>query len=270
MVPTPYRVLRRRRETADTWTIALDPVHRAVAPSFAPGQFTMLAPFGKGESAISISGDPTRDGPLVHTIRDFGGVSRSLCEAPVGTVVGVRGPFGNPWPLAAAEGADLVLLAGGIGLAPLRSAVYHVLRHRRRYERVAVLVGARTPADLLYVREAEEWGMHGIDVLQTVDAADRAWTGRVGVVTQLIPKAAFDPASAVAFTCGPEIMMRFGARGLLEAGMAGERIHLSLERSMHCGIGRCGHCQLGPTLICRDGPVYPWSQAAPWLAVREL
>ncbi len=270
MVPRPFRVAERRQEAADTWTVALEPAADGPEVRFAPGQFTMLAPFGKGEAAISISGDPAREGQFVHTIREVGPVSRALCRSPVGAVVGVRGPFGNAWPVAECEGADVVLVAGGIGLAPLRPAVVHLRRHRPRYGRVTVLVGGRTPAQLLFPEEAAAWRRAGIDVRVIVDVADRAWTGEVGVVTQLIPGASFDPASTVAMSCGPEIMMRFVARGLVSAGVARNRIHVSLERSMHCGIGRCGHCQLGPTLICRDGPVYPWSVAEPLIAVRGL
>jgi anaerobic sulfite reductase subunit B len=270
MVPRPFRVADRRRETADTWTLALEPAGAGPEIRFGPGQFTMLAPFGKGEAAISISGDPARGGHFVHTIREVGAVSRALCRAPVGTVVGVRGPFGNAWPVAAAEGADVVLVAGGIGLAPLRPAVAYLLRHRARYGRVTLLVGGRTPGDLLFAEEASEWRRWDIDVQAIVDVADPSWLGRVGVVTQLIPSARFEPASTVAMSCGPEIMMRLVARDLVHAGVPAERIHVSLERSMHCGIGHCGHCQLGPTLICRDGPVYPWSVAAPLIAVRRL
>jgi len=271
MLPELYRVLRRRRETADTWTLALEPAaDGARPPAFRPGQFMMLSSFGAGESAISISGDPTRPGPLVQTIRVVGATTRALCATRPGGLVGVRGPYGAGWPVEAAQGADVVIVAGGIGLAPLRPAIYHVLANRGRYGRVAVLVGGRSPDLLLYPKEVERWRRRGVDVGVIVDAAEPGWSGRVGVVTKLVPGADFDPASAVALTCGPEIMMRYVARALLERGVPAARVHVSLERSMHCGIGHCGHCQLGPTLICRDGPVYPWASAEPWLRVREL
>jgi len=271
MLPELYRVLRRRRETADTWTLALAPA-AAGAPTaaFRPGQFTMLSAFGAGESAISISGDPTKPGPLVQTIRVVGATTRALCATRPGGFVGVRGPYGAGWPVETAEGADVVIVAGGIGLAPLRPAIHHVLAHRARYGRVALLVGGRSPDLILYPKELERWRRRGIEVGLTVDTSDQSWSGRVGVVTSLIPGAGFDPASAVALTCGPEVMMRFVARALQERGLPASRLHVSLERSMHCGIGHCGHCQLGPTLVCRDGPVYPWSFAEPWLRVREL
>ncbi len=270
MVPEPFRVRRRRRETADTWTLVLEPADGAAAPAFAPGQFTMLSPFGGGECAISISGDPARPGGLVQTIRAVGLTTRALCDTRRGEIVGVRGPFGEPWPVEAAEGADVVFVAGGIGLAPLRPAILHVLGARRRYGRVVVLVGGRAPDQVLYPRELERWRRRGAEVRVTVDVAGPDWRGRVGVVTELLEGAGFDPGSAVAMTCGPEIMMRFALRALERRGVPAARTYVTLERNMQCGIGHCGHCQLGPTLICRDGPVYPADEVVPWMAVREL
>ena len=270
MVPRPFRVVRRRRETADTWTLGLEPL--AGEPlELAPGQFTMLYAFGAGEVPISVSGDTTRPGPLVHTVRAVGAVTRAICATRVGGVLGVRGPCGNAWPVAEAAGADLVVVAGGIGLAPLRGAILHALAHRSSYGRVVVLYGARTPADLLYAKELERWRARlDVDVDVTVDGAPAGWKGRVGVVTTLFPRAQFDPTSAVALVCGPELMMHFAAKALLERGLPPERVHLSMERDMRCGIGLCGHCQLGTTLVCRDGPVYSLDALEPLLAVREL
>ena len=269
MVPRAYRVLRRTRDTSDTWTLTLEPADAAVM-EYRPGQFTMLSVIGVGEVPISISGDPTRTGPLVHTVRAVGQVTRAICGARRGSVLGVRGPFGTSWPVDAADGADLVVVAGGIGLAPLRPVLYHALRHRRRYGRVVLLYGARTPADMLYPAELERWRRRGIDVACTVDAAGEGYHGDVGVVTTLIGRAGFDPASAVAMVCGPEIMMRFVVRALAERGVSGARTHVSLERNMQCGVALCGHCQLGPLLLCRDGPVLPHDQVAALLDVREL
>jgi NAD(P)H-flavin reductase len=268
MTPLPYRVLRKRRENHDNWTLELEPVSEAIEP-IGPGQFTMLYAFGVGEVPISTSGDLERGDTLVHTIRAVGAVTRALCATKPGDVVGVRGPFGNTWPVAAAEARDLVLVGGGVGLPPLRPVVYHALTHRDDFRRVAVLYGGRTPDDLLFRRELEKW-CADLDVGVTVDAAGPEWTGRVGVVTTLIPRAQFDPENAVAFVVGPEIMMRFTARALLERGLSAERIWISMERTMRCGIGLCGHCQLGPTLICRDGPVYRWDEIARWMEVPEL
>ena len=268
MTPLPYRVVRKRRENHDNWTLELDPVADAIE-RIGPGQFTMLYSFGVGEVPISTSGDLERGETLVHTIRAVGAVTKALCAAKTGDVVGVRGPFGNTWPVAKAEGRDLVLVGGGVGLPPLRPVVYHALAHREDFRRVSVLYGGRTPDDLLFRRELDRWrGRLDVDV--TVDTAGTGWSGKVGVVTKLIPPARFDPGDAVAFVVGPEIMMRFTARALLERGMPAERIWISMERTMRCGVGLCGHCQLGPTLICRDGPVYPYPEIAPWMEVREL
>jgi NAD(P)H-flavin reductase len=268
MAPRPFRVVKRRRETGDTWTLELEPVHGSgLVP--APGQFTMLYAFGIGEVPISIS--RTEHGRLVHTVRAVGAVTEAICAARPGTVLGVRGPFGNVWPIEDAAGGDVVIVAGGIGLAPLRPVVDHVLAHRDAYGEAVLLYGSRTPRDLLYVQEVERLrGRADLAVDVTVDAAGNDWRGKVGVVPKLIADAAFDPAAATAFVCGPEIMMRFTAEALLARGMAGSQIFASMERNMTCGLGYCGHCQLGPTLICRDGPVYRWDELEPLLAVRQL
>ena len=268
MAPRPFRVARRRRETADTWTLELEPV-TGPPREVAPGQFTMLYPFGIGEVPISVSGDTT--GPLVHTVRTVGPVSAAICQSRRGAVLGVRGPFGNSWPVEAAKGCDVVVVAGGIGLAPLRPALLHVLRNRGAYGDVVLLYGSRTPGDLLYRREVERWrGRFDVEVDVTVDRGEDGWLGNVGVVPKLIASARFDADSAVAMVCGPEIMMRFAAEALLERGIAPDRIAVSMERNMRCGLGHCGHCQLGPTLICRDGPVYRWDEIVPLMEVREL
>jgi NAD(P)H-flavin reductase len=270
MTPLSYRVRATRRENHDNWTLELEPVAEAIAP-IGPGQFDMLYAFGVGEVPISTSGDPENGNTLVHTIRAVGSVTHALCAARRGDVVGVRGPFGNRWPLAEARGRDLVLVGGGVGLPPLRPVVYHALAHRADVGSVVLLYGGRTPADLLFVRELERWrGRLDLSVEVTVDSASSDWRGRVGVVTKLIPVAPFDPENAVAYVVGPEIMMRFTARALLDRGMPPDRIWISMERTMRCGVGLCGHCQLGPTLICRDGPVYRWDEIEPLLKVPEL
>ncbi len=234
-----------------------------------PGQFTMLYAFGVGEVPISSSGDSTGPGPLVHTVRAVGAVSRAICAARPGDVLGVRGPFGNMWPLE--PGGDVVIVAGGIGLAPLRDAIHHVIANRHEHGEISLLYGARTPEDLLYKRELQRWRARlDIDVEVTVDGAGPGWRGRVGLVTKLIEGARFDPAATRALVVGPEVMMRFVAAALLDRGIPASAIYVSMERNMRCGIGLCGHCQLGPTLICRDGAVYSWAQIEPWLVVQEL
>jgi NAD(P)H-flavin reductase len=269
MTPVPHRVVSRRPETADTWTLELEPLAGSIRPR--AGQFDMLHAFGVGEVPISTSGDHEGDGPLTHTIRAVGAVTRVLCALEPGAVVGVRGPFGTEWPLAEAVGGDLVVVAGGIGLAPLRPAIRHALERRDDYGAVSILVGARTPEDLLFVEELERWRARlDVEVDVTVDAAAAGWYGRVGLVTTLIPGAVFDPATAAALVCGPEVMMTFVVRALVDRGLALERIWVSMERNMRCAVGHCGHCQLGPTLICRDGAVFPAAAMTRLMEVREL
>ncbi len=269
MLPAPFVVSATRRDTADTWTLLLRP--RAGTPlAFAPGQFTMLSAIGCGEVPISISGDPDGDGPLEHTVRAVGLATEAICRAGPGEVLGVRGPFGRPWPVAEIEGADVVIVAGGIGLAPLRPAILSLLARRERYGRLLLLYGGRAPGQLLYMHELDEWAARGLDVALTVDSAGPEWLGHVGVVPRLIGRAHFDAADAVALLCGPEVMMRFTVAALARSGVRGDRVYASMERNMQCGIGHCGHCQLGPSLLCRDGPVYRWSELEPWLAIREL
>lgn len=268
LTPRMLPVLAARRETQDTVTLDLDP---GAGFAFEPGQFMMVYVFGAGEAAISISGDPADGTRLVHTVRALGPVTQAICASHPGDALGVRGPFGRPWPVAAAEGADVVIVAGGIGLAPLRPALLHVLAARERYGTVTLLYGGRAPDQLLYRAELEAWRARGdLDVAVIVDVAGPDWPGRVGVVPGLIARARLDPAKSVAMVCGPEIMIRASASALLDRGVPAERIHVSLERNMQCGFGHCGHCQLGPTLICRDGPVYPYAEIAPWMRVRAL
>ncbi len=267
-VPEPFRVADRRRDTVDTWTLALEPVGGGFA--VAPGQFVMVYAFGVGEVPISVSGPPEHAGePVVLTVRDVGAVTHAICASEPGATLGLRGPFGNSWPVEAAEGGDVVVVAGGIGLAPLRPVVLHAFARRSQFGTVSVLYGARTPGDLLYTDELADWG-EVLSVDATVDAADTSWTGRVGVVPKLLEQADFRPGSVNAFVCGPEVMIQFTVEALQARGVPDERIFLSLERDMRCGVGLCGHCQLGPTLICRDGPVYTQAQVARLMEVREL
>jgi NAD(P)H-flavin reductase len=269
MTPLPYRVGARTQETADSWTLCLEPVEAGIEPT--PGQFNMLYAFGVGEVPISTSGEATGDGSLLHTVRAVGEVTQALCATEPGDVIGVRGPFGTNWPLEEARGGDLVIVAGGIGLAPLRPALYHALTHRDDFGAVSLLVGARTPADVLYTAELERWRLRpDVDVDVTVDAAPSHWRGNVGVVTRLVPKARLDPGAATALVCGPEVMMSFAVKALVERGLEKDRIYVSLERSMRCAVGHCGHCQLGPLLICRDGPVFRYDRVERLLEVREL
>lgn len=269
--PEPARVRRLHRETETTFTVSLEVPRRPGGFAFAPGQFNMLYAFGIGEVAISISGDPSRPERLVHTIREVGSVTRALGRLRSGMALGLRGPFGSAWPVREAHGADVLLIAGGLGMAPLRPALYHVLRHRKAYGRVALLYGARGPEDLLYRRELERWRRRAaLQVLVTVDRAGPGWRGHVGVVPALLRLAAFDPSRAIAFVCGPEVMIRFAARDLERCGVPAERVYASLERNMKCAVGLCGRCQLGPGFVCKDGPVLRYDRVGPLLSVREL
>jgi NAD(P)H-flavin reductase len=265
MIPRLFAVTDRRQDTSDTWTLELEPRHGEL-PTIGPGQFVMAYVFGVGEVPISVSGAVDS---VVLTVRAVGAVTNAVCALEPGAVLGLRGPFGNAWPIEDATGGDVVVVAGGIGLAPLRLLVLQTLARRETYGDVVLLYGARTPRDLLYTDELATWG-ETIETQVTVDAPAIGWEGRVGVVAKLVEAAGFRPDRATAFVCGPEIMMRFTVQALLARGVAPGHIHLSMERDMRCGVGLCGHCQLGPTLICRDGPVYSYDRLASLLEVREL
>jgi NAD(P)H-flavin reductase len=269
MVPRFVAVTRVQRETHDVVTLTLDTSPWEGGFAFEPGQFNMLYAFGTGEVAISISGDPGRRDRLVHTIRALGAVSNKLAALRRGDPVGVRGPYGTPWPLEAAKGKDVVVMAGGLGLAPLRPAILRLLAERKSYGRVSLLVGARGPEEIAFAKELESWRKR-LDLQVTVDRAGPSWKGNVGVVTTLVAKATFDPGRAIALLCGPEVMMRFSARALEQRGLRSDRIHVSLERNMKCAVGFCGHCQLGPAFVCRDGPILRQDRVAAALATREL
>jgi len=269
LTPSLWRVADKRRETADVTTILLVPESGPPSGDFQPGQFNMLSALGVGEAAISISSAPAPAQPLAHTVRDVGPVTHALCAVGVGGLVGVRGPFGTGWQLAGLEPRrgtlrDVIVIAGGIGLAPLRGAVEQMVSRARGggegAPRLHLFVGAREPAQIMYSDDMRRWQDAGAEVLVTVDVGGSGWGGHVGLVTSLIDVAAFDPQHTAALICGPEVMMRFSARALTDRGVPPERIRVSLERNMQCGIGWCGHCQLGPFLLCRDGPVVPYSE----------
>ncbi len=271
MLPQPYLIRDVTKETPDTFSLRLEPEAGANGRSFQPGQFSMLWVFGVGEMPISISGDPALHDRLVYTVRSVGQATHSLVNQRVGDSVGVRGPFGAGWPTAAARGRDVIVVAGGIGLAPLRSLIYQVLQNRKDYGRLVILYGARSPRDLLYRKELATWARNRENqVLVTVDYGGLGWRGHVGVVTTLFKYARLEPARSVAMVCGPEIMMRFVARELETQGLSRDDIYLSMERNMKCAVGFCGHCQYGPHFICKDGPVFRYEQMRPLLEKYEL
>ena len=271
--PLAARITNVVQENFNTRTITLEMVDKEQGKGYQwrPGQFNMLYVFGVGEVPISISGDPTWPGPLVHTIRDVGNVTHALVTAQVGAIVGVRGPYGTGWRVGEARGGDVVLAAGGIGLAPLRPALWEIADRRDDFGRVVLLYGARSPSDVLFAHDLERWaGEFGMDVEITVDYGPPTWDGRVGPVTKLLSRAGFDPPRTTALLCGPEIMMTLSVNALLGRGVPADRLRLSMERNMKCGVGLCGHCQLRELFICVDGPVLDYERLAPLLDVWEL
>jgi NAD(P)H-flavin reductase len=271
LVPTPYVVKRFVCENVDTFTLTLAPSSGGDALRFAPGQFNMLYGFPAGDVPISVSGPTWRKDVLIHTIRAVGPVTKTLAQLRRGDSLLLRGPFGVPWPVDAAQHHDVLLVAGGIGLAPLRPVLYHVLKHRRRYRSLTVLYGARTPGDILFRQEIAKWQARtDMRCEVTVDRSAADWHGHVGVVTQLLEPLELDPLRTCAMVCGPEVMMHFTRLALSQRGVPSSQIYLSMERNMKCGVGSCGHCQLGPFFICKDGPVFEYPRIASVLSVKEL
>lgn len=269
--PYLYRIVSRQQESADVFTLELAPTGGQAIVPFGAGQFNMLYVFGVGEAPISISGDPARPHILIHTTRAVGKVTRAMSRLEPGDMLGVRGPFGTAWPLAEAEGRDVVFVAGGIGLAPLRPAIYHVVANRLRFGRITILYGTRSPGDILFHQDIEKWRSHlDIEVSITVDNADSRWRGNVGFVTQLVGRARFAPDDSVAMICGPEIMMHYTLREFGKQGLRDEDIYVTMERNMQCGVGLCGHCQFGPTFTCTDGPVFRYDRIKHLFTVREI
>lgn len=269
MAPRFLTVLRRTQETTDVVTLEIAAGDDGFR--FLPGQFNMLYAFGVGEVAISISGDPARPESIVHTIRAVGPVSTALTRLQPGDSIGLRGPFGSAWPVEQAVAKDVLVLGGGIGLVPLRPAIHHLLARREAYGNVAILYGAREPAEMLYPQELDAWRRGpDIQVQVTVNRAGTDWRGQVGYVTDLLPRTRFDLANTVAMICGPEPMIRASVVALQDLGVAAGQVFVSLERNMKCAIGHCGHCQFGPHFICKDGPVYSYDRVATLMPVREL
>ena len=270
MVPRPFVVRDVVRETDDTVTLVLEPVD-GDPMRFRPGQFTMVGRPGFGEVPISISGDAERPAALVHTVRAVGDATAAIERARPGDMLLVRGPYGRGWGAADAAGGDVLVIAGGIGLAPLRPLALEIVAHRKQFRRFFLVLGSRSPAQLLYRAELERWRDEaGVDLVVTVDSADLQWRGPVGVVTTALPRRDIVAASTFAFVCGPEIMMRLTAEELCHIGIPEQRIRLSMERNMKCGVGLCGHCQLREHFVCLDGPVFDYTQVRSLLTTSEL
>lgn len=271
MRPHPFRVLEIAAEIPGCMTLRVEPDGATGEAAFAPGQFCMIYVFGRGEVPISVSGDPAKSGELTFTVMAVGSVTQSLCAVKPGDVIGLRGPFGSAWPLDTIKGRDVIVMAGGLGLAPLRPSLYRMLRNRNDYGNIVLLYGTRQPESIAFSRELAEWRQREpIDVGVTVDTAGRDWPGKVGVVTELLKGRNVDPANTSALICGPEIMMRFSAYALLDLGVAAENIHVSMERNMKCAVRMCGRCQYGPFFLCAEGPVFSFDRVERLFRIREV
>ena len=268
MEPVWYRVADRRAETADVASLTLYPVGPALAP-VRPGQFLMVWAFGVGEVPISVSDRTPAGGGVVLTVRSVGAVSAALVGARPGDVLGLRGPFGTVWPVREVAGRSVLVVSGGLGMAPLRLAVESLTSRLGAADgpsRMTLVVGAREPGQLLYPADLQRWAAAGVQVHLTVDAADRDWHGAVGTATAMVER--LGEAHDLALVCGPEMMMTTAARAAMACGTPADGVWVSLERNMHCGAGRCLRCQLGPLLLCRDGAVVEWPAVADLLEVR--
>lgn len=273
MIPVPARIKRVIQENANTRTFDVEIVDPTLRGRYRwlPGQFNMLYVPGIGEAAISISSDPNEPQLLKHTIRVVGSVTRAIDRIGEGGIVGLRGPFGRGWPVEELNGGDVVLVAGGIGLAPLRPVVYWLRKHRQKFRRVVLLFGCRTPDDRIYVEELDAWDSdHQIEVLVTVDNAVGNWTGPVGVVTKLLQRIKVSADRTTVMVCGPQMLNRAAAWSFLQLHVPGDRVFLSLERNMQCGFGQCGHCQYGKQFVCKDGPVFAFTEIADIFAKKEI
>ncbi len=268
MLPQAVPVADFQWELADTFTLYFFTDGEF---EFEPGQMAMIALAGVGEVPISISSNPDERDHIALTIRAIGFVTKALSRLRSGDVVGLRGPYGTSWPLESAIDRDLVIVAGGIGLAPLRSVIYRALNSRGSFGNLVLLYGARDPTSLLYERELHDWrGRFDMEVEITVDRGGPEWMGDVGLVTHLVDRAQFNAEDAIALVCGPEIMMHFVGEALTRRGSRSENVYFTMERNMKCGIGLCGHCQLGPEFVCKDGPVFPLTRIGPLMGVKEL
>jgi NAD(P)H-flavin reductase len=271
LAPELFRIQRVREESHDTFSFEIAPASGPRKLSFRAGQFVMLYVYGAGEVPVTLSGDPANHRYYRITARAVGNVTRALRQLKRGDLLGVRGPFGTCWPVEQAEGNDVLLVAGGIGIVALRAALYRLFADRSRYGKIVLLYGARKPEDLLHYPDLRQWKEEqDLELYCSVDRATAAWQGHVGVMTTLLPRAPVNPANAIAFICGPEVVTRFALRELLYRGLAGDRLYVYFQRNMQCGHGLCGHCQFGPFFICRDGPVLRYDHIQNFLGKAEV
>ena len=238
----------------------LDPKERERF-NFLPGQFVMLELPGCGEVAISISGSNSNREFIELCIRKVGKVTGMIHRLDTGAMVGIRGPFGTHFPMREMNGSNVLLIAGGLGIVPLRSSIYWVNDHRPDYADVTILYGARDPSQLLFEYQYEEWRkVYNLDMHTIVEEPDPAWKGPVGLITQLFDDVPIDPDDTFAIVCGPPVMFKFVCSHLSDLGLPRQRMFVSLERRMHCGMGKCCRCNVGSTFTCLDGPVFDyWS-----------
>lgn len=271
MLPRPFRVIDTREEIPGCVTMRVEPSAGAGECAFAPGQFYMIYVFGHGEVPISVSGDPAKAGELSFTVMAVGSVTRALCAVKPGDTIGLRGPFGSAWPVEQIVGNDVIVMAGGLGLAPLRPAIYHMLHNSSSYGELVVLYGTRQPQSILFPQQLADWREGGaVEIDVTVDIAGREWLGKIGVVTELLQGRNINLANTRVLICGPQVMMRFSADALLDLGIAAKNIYVSLERNMKCAVKMCGRCQYGPFFICADGPVFSFDRVERLFKIREV
>lgn len=267
-LPREAEVVDRTEESSNTFTLHLRLTDGAPY-RFEPGQFNMLYLYGSGEVPISIVGEDRESGVLTHTIRAVGRITNGLRRLEAGARIGLRGPYGRGWPMAEAEGRDIVIVTGGLGCAPSVSIIHHVLTHRERYGRLSLLQGVKHTDDLIWRTQYDAWArLPDVEVLLAADVASPGWHGHVGLVTALFDRLELHADDSIAMLCGPEVMMRAAADGLHKRGLAADRIYLSMERNMQCAVGHCGHCQVGAHFVCRDGPVFAWPEVRALLGVR--
>jgi len=252
-------------ETVDTRTFRLEFKDEdfARAFSFRAGQFGEYSVFGAGESTFCIANPPTRSGYVECTVKSAGKVTAELREVNIGDTIGFRGPYGNWFPVDEWTGKDLVFIAGGIGLAPVRCVIWNVLDRRAEFGKVTIVYGARSVGDLVYKRELEEWAARDdVTLVTTVDPGGETpeWTGEVGFVTPVVEQTAPSAENAVAVLCGPPIVVKMTLPVLGTLGFAPDAIFTTLENRMKCGVGKCGRCNIGPVYVCKDGPVFTAAQ----------
>jgi sulfhydrogenase subunit gamma (sulfur reductase) len=264
----PATIVEKIREAEDINSYRLQLVDEETRRQFRfkAGQFNMVYLFGVGEVAISIVSDPDEPEVLDHTIRTVGRVTNAIADLRPGETLGIRGPFGEGWPLEEAKGRNVVIVTGGLGCAPVVGAIEYLFRRRAQYGAIKILHGVKTPHDLLYRERFDRWRRApDTEVLLTSDQPDKTWSYHIGVVTELFEHVTNDPMKSIVLMCGPEIMMRLGAPILLRQGIPATAMYVSLERHMECGIGLCGHCQMGPYFLCKDGPVMRYDRVVQWL-----